>query len=58
MHLTPGELLHVFDVGGSFHYGNEGDLLGIGFDATMAEDEASRFPEGTPKTHLLGLSFH
>jgi hypothetical protein len=30
---TPGKLLHVFDAGGSIH-------LGVGFDATMADDEA------------------
>jgi hypothetical protein len=37
---TPGELLHVFDAGGSLHLGSGGDLLGIGFDATIADDEA------------------
>jgi hypothetical protein len=37
---TPGELLHIFDAGQSFHLGDGGDLLGVGFDATMAIDEA------------------
>jgi hypothetical protein len=32
--------LHVFDARGSFHVGDGGDLLGIGFNATMADDEA------------------
>jgi hypothetical protein len=32
--------LHIFDAGGSFHFGNGGDLLEIGFDAMMADDEA------------------
>jgi hypothetical protein len=30
----------MFDAGGSFHLGHGGDLLKIGFDATMADDEA------------------
>jgi hypothetical protein len=34
------KLLHVFDAGGSFHLGDGGDLLGVGFDATMADHEA------------------
>jgi hypothetical protein len=34
------KLLHVFDAGGSFHRGDGRDLLGVGFDATMADDEA------------------
>jgi hypothetical protein len=37
---TPGKLLHVFDAGGSFHLGNGEDLLGVGFDAAKADDEA------------------
>jgi hypothetical protein len=32
--------LHVFDAGGSFHISDGGDLLEVGFDATMADDEA------------------
>jgi hypothetical protein len=32
--------LHVFDASGSFHFGDGGDLLGVGFDAAMADDEA------------------
>jgi hypothetical protein len=37
---APGQLLHVFDARGSFHAGDSGDLLGIGFDAAVADDEA------------------
>jgi hypothetical protein len=37
---APGELLHIFDAGGSFHIGDGGDLLGVGFVAAMADDEA------------------
>jgi hypothetical protein len=33
-------LLRVFDAGGCFHLGNSGDLLRVGFDATMDDDEA------------------
>jgi hypothetical protein len=33
-------LLQVFDAGGCFHLGNGGDLLGVGFDAVMDDDEA------------------
>jgi hypothetical protein len=32
--------LHVFDARGSFLAGDGGDLLGVGFDALVAEDEA------------------
>jgi hypothetical protein len=32
--------MHVFDARGSFHASDGGDLLGIGFDAAMADDEA------------------
>jgi hypothetical protein len=32
--------MHVFNVGGSFHIGDGRDLLGVGFDAAMADDEA------------------
>jgi hypothetical protein len=32
--------LHVFDARGSLHAGDGRDLLGIGFDAAMADDEA------------------
>jgi hypothetical protein len=32
--------LYVFDAGGRFHIGDGGDLLGVGFDATMADDKA------------------
>jgi hypothetical protein len=32
--------LYVFDARRSFHVGDGGDLLGIGFDAAMADDEA------------------
>jgi hypothetical protein len=32
--------LHVFNAGGSFHVGDGGDLLWIGFDAMVANDEA------------------
>jgi hypothetical protein len=35
-----GKLLYVVDACGSFHVGDDGDLLGIGFDAAMADDEA------------------
>jgi hypothetical protein len=31
--------LHIFDAGWSFHVGDGGDLLGIGIDAVMADDE-------------------
>jgi hypothetical protein len=31
--------VHVFDAHGSFHAGDGGDLLGIGFDAAVADDE-------------------
>jgi hypothetical protein len=34
-----GELLHVFDAGGSLHLGDGGDLLRVGFDAAMADDK-------------------
>jgi hypothetical protein len=37
---TPGKLLHVFDACGSFHLGNGRDLLEVGFDVAMADDEA------------------
>jgi hypothetical protein len=37
---APGQLLDVFDARGSFYAGDDGDLLGIGFDAAMANDEA------------------
>jgi hypothetical protein len=37
---APGQLLDVFDARGSFHAGGGGDLLGVGFDATLADDEA------------------
>jgi hypothetical protein len=37
---APGKLLHIFDAGGSFHIGDGRDLLGVGFDATMADNEA------------------
>jgi hypothetical protein len=29
----------IFDAGGSSHVGDGGDLLGVGFDATVADDE-------------------
>jgi hypothetical protein len=29
--------LYIFDASGSFHVGDGGDLLGVGFDATMAD---------------------
>jgi hypothetical protein len=32
--------MHIFDAGGSFHVGDGGDLLGIGFDAAIADDKA------------------
>jgi hypothetical protein len=32
--------MYVFDERGSFHAGDGGDLLGIGFDAAVADDEA------------------
>jgi hypothetical protein len=32
--------LHILDAGGSFHVGDGGDLLGVGFDVAMADDEA------------------
>jgi hypothetical protein len=32
--------MHVFDARESFHAGDGGDLLGIGFDAVVADDEA------------------
>jgi hypothetical protein len=32
--------MHVFDARGSFHAGDGGDLLGIGFDAAVDDDEA------------------
>jgi hypothetical protein len=32
--------LHVFDAGGSFRVGDGEDLLGIGFDAAIGDDEA------------------
>jgi hypothetical protein len=37
---APGQLLDVFDACGSFHAGDGGDLLGVCFDAAMANDEA------------------
>jgi hypothetical protein len=32
--------LYILDAGGSFHVGDGGDLLGVGFDAAVADDEA------------------
>jgi hypothetical protein len=32
--------MHIFDAGASFHIGDGRDLLGVGFDAAMADDEA------------------
>jgi hypothetical protein len=32
--------MDVFDARGSFHAGDGGDLLGIVFDAAVADDEA------------------
>jgi hypothetical protein len=32
--------MHVFDAGGSFHLGDSRDLLGVGFDAAVADDQA------------------
>jgi hypothetical protein len=37
---APGQLLDVFDGRGSSHAGDGGDLLGVGFDAAVADDEA------------------
>jgi hypothetical protein len=37
---APGKLLDIFDAGGSSRIGEGGDLLGVGFDAAMAYDEA------------------
>jgi hypothetical protein len=37
---APSQLLDIFDARGSFHAGDGGDLLGVGFDAAMADDEA------------------
>jgi hypothetical protein len=37
---APGQLLYILDAGGSFHVGDGGDLLGIGFNAAVADDEA------------------
>jgi hypothetical protein len=31
--------MDILDVGWSFHIGDVGDLLGVGFDASMADDE-------------------
>jgi hypothetical protein len=36
---APGQLLDVFDARGSFHAGDGGDFLGVGFDAVLADDE-------------------
>jgi hypothetical protein len=36
----PCQLLDVFDARGSFHAGDGGDLVGVGFDAALADDEA------------------
>jgi hypothetical protein len=36
---APSQLLEVFDARGSFHAGDGGDHLGIGFDAAVADDE-------------------
>jgi hypothetical protein len=38
--MHPVSFLDVFDARGSFHAGGGRDLLGIGFDAAMADDEA------------------
>jgi hypothetical protein len=32
--------LYILDAGASFHVGDRGDFLGVGFDAAMADDEA------------------
>jgi hypothetical protein len=37
---APGQLPYILDAGGSFHAGDGGDLLMVGFDAAMADDEA------------------
>jgi hypothetical protein len=37
---APGKLLDILDAGGSSHIGDGRDLLRVGFDATMADDEA------------------
>jgi hypothetical protein len=38
--MHPCQLLDVFDARGSFHAGDGGDLLGVGFNAALADDEA------------------
>jgi hypothetical protein len=37
---TPGQLLDIIDAGWCFHISDGGDLLRIGFDAMMTDDEA------------------
>jgi hypothetical protein len=32
--------MDIFDARGSLHAGDGGDLLGVGFDAALADDEA------------------
>jgi hypothetical protein len=39
-----GQLLYILDASGSFHVCDGGDLLEVGFDSAMADDEAEYFP--------------
>jgi hypothetical protein len=36
---APDKLLDILDAVGSSHVGDGGDLLGVGFDAVVADDE-------------------
>jgi hypothetical protein len=38
--MHPVIFLHIFDASGSFYLGDGGDILGVVFDAVMADDEA------------------
>ena len=40
---APCELLYILRVGWSFHIGNGGDLIGIGFDTMGADDVAQEY---------------
>jgi hypothetical protein len=49
--------MHVFDAGGSFHLVIAEIFSGLALMLRWLMIKPSSFPEGTPKTHLFGLSF-